>query len=70
MVILIREPSGKERSLNLLEESWEMDIVHGDDSKVKIILDRGVEFVIERVQYDSMKKRMSESGNIIDLTRP
>jgi len=68
MVILVKDQNGTEKALRLGDLSWRATELSNDNSKVELSIDPDIVVVIDKLQYESIKDRLSASGEILDLT--
>lgn len=68
MVLLVKDVNGTERALNLAKENWTVQTIENDDSKVIIFVEPDIEITMERVQYDQVKRKLVDSGDVMDFT--
>jgi len=67
MIILIKGEAGKSSAINLAKHSWETEIVPGDDSSIRMILDDKREFTMNKDKYDEITTALEKADGFLVL---
>jgi len=67
MTVLIRTTSGNRKAVNLTNRSWETAPLEGDDSKIKMTMDNGEEFIMKVANFDALMDKLEKSEDFMSL---
>jgi len=67
MTILINSGGGKSSAVNLSNHSWDTEIVPGDDSKVRMILDDKRTFVLAKDKYEEILSILTKTDKFMEV---
>jgi len=67
VTVLIKTTQGNSRAVNLLKRSWETSPLEGDDTRIKMVMDNGEEYVMKVSNYDILMDKLSKSDDFLAL---
>jgi len=67
VTVLIRTASGNRKAVNLSNRSWETAPLEGDDSKIKMTMDDGEEFIMKVSSFDALMEKLEQSEDFMSL---
>lgn len=67
MIALVKNSTGKKSAVNFSVHSWDSAPVEGDDSKVRLTLDNGKEYIMEVSSFDKLVAALGKSDGFISI---
>lgn len=67
MTIIIKGTEGKSTAVNLSKHSWETEVVAGDESKIKMVLDDKRGFIVGKDKYNEIVSALEKTDGFLVL---